>query len=161
MDKYAVIACPNCEFVNVIEQGHKTTKCGRCGKQNKVKKLKKFATTNSDEKARLVASELRAKQSGMKEDFIEAYENGEMDMSQYEGISSPADWLDEDDGDDRSDKEVVRDAIGKADPATRENVIDIAVREGVGSSEDVEDILYRLRQQTEILLSSDGTFREL
>lgn len=161
-EQYAVVACPNCEFVRVVDQTNKTSQCGRCGKQRKMQKLKKFVETNSQEKARLVASEIRAKQQGMEESFREAYESGEMDMSEYTGISGPTDWMkdSEDETDSRSDKQIILDAIESSDVPSRENVIEKSVDDGVSES-IVEKFLSRMRQQGEVIQTTEGEYRVL
>lgn len=157
MKKYGVIACPNCEFVSVVQLKHKTKKCGRCGKQRKMKKLKKFTTTDSMEKARIVASEVRAKQSGNEEDFKRAFDAGEFDESQYTGIKTPESWVPEDETEVDAEKEV-RDVIDLVDIPTRENIVMIAEKRGV-TPEETEEIISRLRRNHELMRSSDGEFR--
>lgn len=157
-DKYGVVVCPNCEFVRVVELKHKTSKCGRCGKQSKMKKLKKFATSDSMEKMRLVASELRAKQRGEEDAFFEAYESGELDGSKYSGVSGNPLSESEDEEDDRSDREIIEDAIEDCEPATRDNIIAQAVEDGL-SEDEADELLSKLRYHTEIMMKSDGTFR--
>lgn len=162
-EKYAVVACLNCEFVRVVDQTNKTSQCGRCGKQRKMQKLKKFVETNSQEKARLVASEIRAKQQNMEDSFREAYESGEMDMNNYTGISGPNDWMKEaetEEKDARSDKQIILDAIEELDVASRENVVNKAVNDGVTESV-VDKFLSRMRQQGDVIQTAEREYRVL
>lgn len=159
MKKYGVVACPNCEYVSVVQLKHKTKKCGRCGKQRKMKKLKKFTATDSMEKARLVASEVRAKQSGNEDDFKQAFESGEFDERNYSGIEGPADWMsDVEDNEDIDEEQVVRNVIEAIDIPTRENIKMVAEKRGV-SPEETEDIIARLRRTHELMRSQRGEFR--
>lgn len=162
-EQYAVVACPNCEFVRVVDQTNKTSQCGRCGKQRKMQKLKKFVQTDSQEKARLVASEIRAKQQGMEESFREAYESGEMDISNYTGISGPTDWLKDSDTeseDNRSDKQIVLDAIDECEDSSRENVVQAAVNDGV-DEDRAEKLISRMRQRGDILMNASRELRTI
>jgi len=156
-EQYAVVVCSECEFVRIVDQTNKTSKCGRCGKQKKMKQMKKFVTTDSQEKARLVASEVRAKQKGYEDDFHEAYENGEFDLSNYSGVSGPRDWVGEDGSNNsstsRSDKQIVLDVISDCECPTFDNIVDGASVYGL-DEEKTEKLLSRLRRSGDVLKSN-------
>lgn len=161
MKKYGVVACPECEFVRVVKLSNKTMKCGRCGKQHQMKKLKKFVSTDSMRKAQVVASEIKAKQADLGDEFNELLDEGRLSLEQYEGLDGPIDWLDSDDGDDRDDKQIVLDAIESCSPATREAVVSKALDDGVASENEVLEVLERLQRQTEILYNRGSGYRRL
>jgi DNA replicative helicase MCM subunit Mcm2 (Cdc46/Mcm family) len=127
-----------------------------------MKKLRKFVETDSQEKARLVAAEVRAKQSNMEDDFFEAYESGELDMSNYSGIDGVADWITEssNETDSRSSKEIVIDGITECDEATVENIVAYAESNGV-SEEKVMTLLNQMRRHGDVLQKQSGEFRYL
>lgn len=122
-----------------------------------MKKLKKFTTTDSMEKARIVASEVRAKQSGTEDDFKRAFDAGELDESNYTGIQSPESWVPEEDPEVDAEKEV-REVIDAVDIPTQENIVMIAEKRGV-TPEETKEIISRLRRNHELMRSSNGEFR--
>ena len=173
---YAVVGCNRCGALWVVEGRPDSTGCPRCETRHRFEKLKKFAEAESADAAREARSRLLASRGGhgdqheSLEDFATLGERAER-AGVSDGEFLRASGVDEDavteageraasgQGESRSRRQVVLDALEELDRPTEAAVIEYATDAGV-PREYVGSALERLRRNGEVT-ESDGRYRRL
>lgn len=86
---YTIVVCSECADVWIVDSSTasgppETTQCRRCGERHKFRTIKKCASVHSKEKAKLIRAKANAQFSGDLDGFEEAYENGELTLTEEE-----------------------------------------------------------------------------
>lgn len=173
---YAVVGCNRCGALWVVEGRPERTGCPRCEKRHRFENLRKFAEADSADAAREARSRLVAKRAGHEDqldsldDFASLGESadgaGVSDEEFLRGSGVDADAVAEageraetGQGNSRSRRRVVLDALEELDRPTESEVVEYAADAGVHRGY-VEEALERLCGRGEVT-ESDGRYRRL
>lgn len=141
---YRVIVCPDkrCRGVSIVEGTPSQTKCSRCHSGHVLDKFRTSYKADTKDNARIARSKLIAKLRDDGASFEELQEMGALDDENVERVF---DKRDKEEKDTRTPQEKIRHAVDTAEPATRQNIIELA-EESELSREKAEKLLSRLTE---------------
>lgn len=150
---YYVVVCPDkqCRGVSILNKRVETVTCRQC---DSARKFDKFRVSYEGE-TREEAVAARTKLLSQLDDDGPSFE----EIKAQGGLEEPGRVFDTDNEDNRSDKEIVLDAVEDCDTATRDSVIDYSVADGV-TRERADKIVQRLLQHG-YLMEDNGLLEEL
>jgi hypothetical protein len=146
---YAVVGCPECSSLWVVEGRPETSRCPTCGQTRRHEKRRKFVTTDDPDHAREVRASMLAARQGHSDAFAELDSFAQLeehvagagiDDETYlkesgvdaDAVAGAADRLDEGEGAGRqSRQEVVVEALHDLDAPDEEGVVGYARRRDV------------------------------
>ena len=68
---YALVVCPNCYKMRIVEQGKEKTRCQFCRKEEKLEGLRFFRVSNDQDELRAWKATLTAEMAGKDDEFIQ------------------------------------------------------------------------------------------
>lgn len=166
---YAVVGCTECQSLWVIEVGGDSATCPRCSKRHRTDRLRHFAETEEADDARearaaLVANRRDAGDTAPSFGDLEASIGEDVidDEMQLEAAGIDPDAVAEageraagGQGDSRSRKEVVLDAIDAHDEPTAKEIRTYAEEHGV-PDEYVDRALTKFERRGEVVQTAEG-----
>jgi len=166
---YAVVGCPECRALWIVEGRPETTECPSCGRRHRFGTLRTFAETDGAAAARRVRASMLADRADG--EFVDPgdvdVESVGMDGAAFlsaagvdaEAAEAAGDRADRGAGRSRSRREVVLDALAELESPTREAICERAAAAGVEASY-VDRALQKLRRNGEVT-ESEGVYRRL
>lgn len=121
---YYVVVCPDkyCRGITILSKKTKSAKCRKCDTSYKFDKFKVSYETDSHSNAVAARTQLITKQSDNGPDFEEIKESG--------GLDEP-DYSSDNERDTRTPVEIIESIIKETDNASKENIIEEAIVEGL------------------------------
>jgi len=166
---YAVVGCPDCGALKIVEGRPETTTCPRCGRRSTFATLRQFHRADSLDAAQAARSRLLAERAGADPDAAAvddaAAEAAGVDDDEYldargadpDAAAAAGERTGRGSGESR--RETVECALDRLDRPTEDEVVAYAAERGVPRVY-VERALEELRERGEVTVT-DGRYRLL
>lgn len=169
-----VTVCPDCKHVFIVKRQPERTKCGRCQSRHTFQQLKHYYQSEDKDAARKVRTKVQASVRDLDEDYERAKERGVLDAAVEQAVTDdeyleehgvdPEEVADAEDraaegpAHDKSQTDIVLDAVREQDSPDRDDVAEYARQYGMDREKALR-MLDKFRERGDVGGNYDGPFR--